>query len=83
MFLQTLPTSKTFSISTPFPKQVLVFTCRQYKSFEKTMWKGEIARDEQFLLFLQSILPVRSDLRHFDKSLYEIVVCKLFEFWRA
>ena len=35
----------------PFPKQALVFTCLQYKSFENTVGKGEIARNEQFLLF--------------------------------
>ena len=35
----------------PFPKQALVFTCLQYKSFENTLGKGEIARNEQFLLF--------------------------------
>ena len=34
----------------PFPKQALVFTCLQYKSFENTVEKGEIARSEQFLL---------------------------------
>ena len=27
----------------PFPKQALVFTCLQYKSFENTAGKGEIA----------------------------------------
>ena len=27
----------------PFPKQALVFTCLQYKSFENTVEKGEIA----------------------------------------
>ena len=35
----------------PFPKQALVFTCLQYKFFENTVGKGEIAHDEQFLLF--------------------------------
>ena len=36
----------------PFPKQALVFfTCLQYKSFENTVGKGEIARNKQFLLF--------------------------------
>ena len=32
-----------------FPKQALVFTCLQYKLF-KTLGKGEIAHNEQFLL---------------------------------
>ena len=30
----------------PFSKQALVFTCLKYKSFENTVGKGEIARDE-------------------------------------
>ena len=34
-------------------KQALVFTCLQYKSFGNTVGKGEIARNEQFLLFPQ------------------------------
>ena len=29
----------------------LVLTCLECKSFENTVGKGEIARDEQFLLF--------------------------------
>ena len=35
----------------PSPKQALVFTCLQYKSFENSVGKGEIARNEQFVLF--------------------------------
>ena len=42
---------------TSFPKQALVFMCIQYKSFEITVGKGEIARNEQFLLFPQRFLP--------------------------
>ena len=34
----------------------LVFTCLQYKSFENTEGKGEIARNEQFFLFPQRFL---------------------------
>ena len=33
--------------------------CLQYKSFENTVGKGEIARHEQFLLFPHCFLPVR------------------------
>ena len=46
-------------IDYPFPKQALVFTCLQYKSFENTVGKGEIARNEQFLLFPQCFLPFK------------------------
>ena len=42
----------------PFPKQALVFTCLQYKSFENTVRKEEIARNEQFLLFPQCFQPI-------------------------
>ena len=40
------------------PKQALVFTCLQYKFFENTVGKGEIARNEKFLFFPQRFLPV-------------------------
>ena len=52
-----------------FPKQALVFTCLQYKSFENTVGKGDIAHNEQFLLFpqfsfhLESFLPFSSNLK--------------------
>ena len=35
----------------PFPKQALGFMCLQYKSFENTVGKGEIAHNKQFLFF--------------------------------
>ena len=57
---------------TGFPKKALEFTCLQYKSFEITGGKGEIARNEQFLLFPQRFLPFFIKLK--------IVVCKLFQF---
>ena len=41
-----------------FPKQALVFMCLQYKSFENTAGKGEIAHNEQFLLLPQCFLPI-------------------------
>ena len=52
----------------PFPKQALVFTCLQYKSFENTVGKGEITHNEQFLFphcflpFLENFLPFSSNL---------------------
>ena len=49
----------------PFPKQTLVFTCLQYKSFENTVGKGEIARNEQFPLFQQCFLPICRTFCHF------------------
>ena len=38
--------------------QTLVFMCQQYKSFEKTVGKGEIAHNQQFLLFPQGFPPL-------------------------
>ena len=51
----------------PFPKRTLIFTCLQYKSFENTEGKGEIARNEQFFLFPQCFLPVWRTFCHFNK----------------
>ena len=58
-----------------FPKQDLVFTCLQYKSFENTVGKGEIAINEQFLLFPLRFPPIWRVVIKFG-----IVVCKLFQF---
>ena len=62
-----------------FPKQAQVFTCRQYRSFENTMGKGEIARNEQFLLFPLCFLLVYRTFCHFN----QIVICQLFTFGRV
>ena len=51
----------------PIPKQTLVFTCLQYMSFENTVGKGEIARNEQFLLFPQCFLPIRRTICQFHQ----------------
>ena len=48
-------------------KQALVFTCLQYKSSENTVGKGEIARNEQFLLFPQCFPPVWKAFCHFQR----------------
>ena len=71
-------TRETFGSRLSFPKQALVFTCLQYKSFENAVGKGEIARNEQFLLFPQSFLTIRKFPAISIK--FEIVFCKLFEF---
>ena len=58
-----------------FLKQVLVFTftCVEYMSFENTMGKGEIALNEQFLLFSQCLLPCWRTFYHF----HQIQDCRL------
>ena len=65
----------------PFPKQALVFTCLQYKYFENSVQKEEIAHNEQFLLFPQCFLSFQRALCHFIK--FRIAVCKLFQFGRV
>ena len=70
----------------PFPKQALVFMCLQYKSFENTAGKGEIARNEQFLLFsvfsiiLENFLPFLYNLRLSSASSFNLGESK-FCFW--
>ena len=62
-----------FFLPKPFPKQALVFTCPHYKTFENTVGKGEIARNEQFLLFPHCFLSVCRTFFHF----YQISNCRL------
>ena len=56
---------KWFCLVNPFPKQARVFMCLQYKPIENTVGKGEIARNEQFLLFPQCFLPICRTFCHF------------------
>ena len=70
----------------PFPKQALVFTCLQNKSFENTAGKGEMAWYEQILLLsvfstpLDNILPLSSNLKLLSANplnLEESKICHL------
>ena len=61
----------------PFPKQALVFTCLQYNSFENIVGKREIARNKQFLLFPQCVLPVSITFLYF----HQIWNCRLQTLW--
>ena len=65
-----------------FPKQALVFMCLQDKSLENTVGKGEIDRNEQFLLFPKCFLT-RLDFLNVIFTKFEIVVCKLFQLGRV
>ena len=65
----------------PFPKQALVFTYLQYRSFENTVGKREIACNDQFLPFPQCFLPVWKPSVIFIR--FKIVVYKLFQFGRV
>ena len=59
-------------------KQALVFMCLQYRSFENNVGKEEIARNQHFLLSLQSFVSFHkkvSNLCYFD-----IIVWKCFYF---
>ena len=57
-----------FQFTQVFPKQALVFTCLQYKFFENTVGKGEIAHYKQFLLFSPCFLPIWRIVCHFQKT---------------
>ena len=48
------------NVFSAFPKQLqaMFFMSLQYRSFENTVGKGEIAHKEQFLLFPQRSLPI-------------------------
>ena len=64
----------------PFPsKPWFLRVCRR-SLFENTVGKGEIARNEQFLLFHGVFYPLEERSAIFIK--FEIVVCKLFQFGR-
>ena len=54
-------------------KQALGFTCLKYKSFEKTVGKGEFAHKEQFFLFPQCFPPNWRTFWH----LHQIYNCRL------
>ena len=60
-------------LNKPFPKQALLFTGVQYKSFENTVGIGEIARNKQFLLYPKSFLPVWRTFSQF----HQIQNCRL------
>ena len=62
-------------------KQALIFTCLQYNSFENTVGKGEIARKKQFL-FPHSVFYPFEALSSI-LIMFQIVVCKLFQFGRV
>ena len=69
----------------PFPKQALVFMSLQYKSFEITVGKGEIAWTEQFLLVtfptvfstrLENFLPFSSNLKLSSANSFSLEACQ-------
>ena len=81
-FSHNLFNSKTTAITiNHFQKKALVFTSLQYKSFENTVRKGEIARNEQFLLFPQCFLSVWITFCHF----HQMWNCRLQTFlvWKS
>ena len=78
--------SVLYLLFNPFPKKTLVFMYLQYKSFENTKGKGEIARNEQFLLFpvfstgLENFMPFSSNLKLLSansSNLDESNICRL------
>ena len=55
--------------SQPIPKQAFVFIGLQYKSFENTVGKGEIAHNVQFLLFPQCFSSPEHEASYCDSLL--------------
>ena len=51
------------------PASGALVSCLQYKSFENTLGKGEIAHNEQFLLFPQCFLQVFEIFLLFSQNL--------------
>ena len=62
-------------------KLALVLTCLWYKSFGNNAGKGEIARNEQFLLFPQCFYLFAEKSAIFIKV--KIVVCEPFSVWQS
>ena len=57
-----------FSHCLTLPNKPWFLMCLQYKSFENTVGKGEIAHNEHFLRFPQRFLPVQTIFCHFHKN---------------
>ena len=57
--------TKVSHILNPFPHNDIFLTPLGNKPFENTVGKGEIARNEQILLFPQCFLPVWITFCHF------------------
>ena len=69
---------KLFLPNSPFPKQALVFTCLQYKSFKNIVGNGEIANVTSNFSFSHTVFYWFGELSAIFIQ-FEIVVCKLFE----
>ena len=66
-----------------FSKQAPILTCLQVTAFENTVEKGEIARNEQFLLFPKSFLFIWRTFCRFQQNRnrrLQILVWKSLEF---
>ena len=63
---EKMPIYSIFSVGLS-PIQALVFTCLRYKSFENALGKGEIARNEEFLLIPQCFLSIWRTFCHFHQ----------------
>ena len=77
-----------FSFSMHFnpspPKKTLVFICLQYNSFENPVGKGEIACNEQFLLFptvfstlSENFPPFSTNLKLLSANPFSFAECKV------
>ena len=74
----------------PSPHNSYFFMCLQYQSFENTVGKGEIARNEQFLLSpqvfstcLDNFLPFSSISKWLSAKSSNLEECKIYCFGKA
>ena len=65
MMIQLIPGGCSFF--NPFPNKLWFIQVWIYKSFENTVEKGEIAHNEEFLLFPQCFLPIWRTFCHFPQ----------------
>ena len=65
------------------PQTIPVFKFLLHKSFENTVGKGEIARNEQFLLSPQRFLPFSSNLKLLSASSFSLEESKSLSFGKG
>ena len=66
-----------------FPNKPWFFMFLQCKSFENTAGKGEIAHNEQFLLFPQCFLPIYRSLKLLSANCLSLEESKICHFGKG
>ena len=74
---------KVVIVGLPSPKQALIFIYLQYKPFEHTLTKGEIARYEHNFSFFSTVFYTPFEKLSAILIQFEIVVCKFYQIGRV